>query len=164
MVRVILIAAVSADGFISKGTGVPWDLPEDRLHFRTLTAGQWLLLGRRTFEEMTGWFRDHRPLVMTHRALPSPWEKAGVSDIDEAVSCVEAGGGDELWVCGGAVAYEAAIDHADELILTEVKANLGEGVAFPAFDKSDWQEAKREVSGGVTEPSYDWVWYSRIRK
>ena len=92
-VRVIIIAAVSADGFISRGTGVPWDLPEDRAHFRRLTAGRWLLLGRRTFEEMTGWFREHRPLVMTRRALPSPWEAAGVAGVEEAMRRVEEGGG-----------------------------------------------------------------------
>ena len=162
-VRVVIIAAVSADGFISRGTGVPWDLPEDRAHFRRLTAGRWLLLGRRTFEEMTGWFREHRPLVMTRRALPSPWEGAGVASVEEAVRWVAEGGGDELWVCGGAAVYEAAMGYADELILTEVKERLGGGVAFPVVEEGEWEETRREVGGGEN-PGYDWVWYERVRK
>jgi len=77
--RTIIIAAVSADGFISRGTGVPWDLPEDRQHFRRLTQGQWLFLGRRTFEEMLGWFKDHHPVVLTRRPLLPPWGKVGAA-------------------------------------------------------------------------------------
>jgi len=123
-----------------------------------------LLLGRRTFEEMTGWFRGHRPLVLTRRALPSPWEDAGVSGVEESIRRVAEGGGESLWVCGGASVYEAAMAHADELILTEVRARLGEGVPFPVFDADEWCEVRREVSAGGAEPKFERVWRVRVRK
>jgi dihydrofolate reductase len=163
-VRVILIAAVSADGKISKGTGVPWELPLDREHFRRLTQGQWLLLGRRTFEEMRGWFRDHRPLVLTHRALSAPWDGAGVATVDEAIRRVEQGGGSELWVCGGGAAYAAALPVATEVILTEVEGTLGEGVAFPDLDAACWREVRRErvAINGPGQARFEWVWRKRV--
>jgi dihydrofolate reductase len=163
-VRVVIIAAVSADGFISAGTGVPWDLPADRTHFRRLTEGQWLFLGRRTFDEMTGWFREHRPLVLTKRPLPEPWADAGVASVEEAIKRVAEADGESLWICGGASAYEAAMPEADELVLTEVKACLGAGVAFPEIVKADWQVVRREARAGAGETDFEWVWYERVRK
>ncbi len=161
--RVILIAAVSADGFISTGSGVPWDLPADRAHFRRLTAGKWLLLGRRTFEEMRGWFRDdHHPLVLTRRPLPAPWQNAGVNSVEDAVKRAEAAAAQELWVCGGASAYAEAMPRADELVLTRVADQLGHGAAFPPINPAQWREVRREQppSGGPG-PACDWVWMQR---
>ena len=80
--------------------------------------------------------------------------------LEEAMRRVEEGGGDELWVCGGAAVYEAAMGYADELILTEVKAHLGGGVAFPMIEEGEWEVTRREVG----EPGYEWVWYERVRK
>ncbi len=160
--RVILIAAVSEDGFISAGTGVPWDLPRDREHFRSLTAGKCLLLGRRTFDEMRGWFRDHRPLVLTRRALPEPWQDAAVASVEEAAQ--RAGDGDgELWVCGGASVYAAALPLADELILTRVHERLGGGVPFPAINPAEWRETQRKTppADSVPRPAFEWVWMRR---
>jgi dihydrofolate reductase len=161
--RVILIAAVSADGFISRGGGVPWELASDRAHFRRLTAGKTLLLGRRTFDEMLGWFRDHAPLVLTGRVLPEPWEGAGVSSVAEALARTEGAGASELWVCGGGSVYGAALPVATDLILTEVHESLGGGVAFPEVDPAAWRVVRREA-GSCEEVglSWDWVWYERL--
>ncbi len=161
--RVILIAAVSADGFISTGTGVPWDLPADREHFRRLTAGKWLLLGRRTFEEMLGWFRDHHPLVLTRRPLPEPWRHAGVTSAAEAVDRTTAAGVPELWVCGGAAAYAEAMPLATELVLTRVANKLGKGAPFPFIDPAQWQETRRTQPSEIPKgsPVFEWVWLHR---
>lgn len=163
--RVILIAAVSADGFISPGTGVPWDLSEDRAHFRRLTAAQWLLLGRRTFEEMLGWFRDHHPLVLTQRPLPSPWQGTAVTSAAEAVERAHRAGAKELWVCGGSSAYAEAMPLADELVLTRVADDLGDGVRFPEIDPTVWQETRRlrPQHQVADEPAYEWIWFRRAQ-
>lgn len=165
-VRVVLIAAVSRDGFISRGRGVPWDLPADREHFRRCTAGQWLLLGRRTFEEMTGWFRDgHVPLVLTRREMVEPWAASGVRSVEEAVARAAEGGARELWVCGGGSVYEAALPWAEEVILTEVDDCLGAGVPFPALEGPEWEVVRvLEGHGAGKEPpmpGFRWVWYGR---
>ncbi len=138
--RITLIAAVSEDGFISRGKGVPWDIAEDRRHFRDYTKGKWLLLGRKTFEEMHGWFReDHTPLALTRDETFTPQTGRAVLSIEHAIAMAEQGGAEELVVCGGGATYEAAMPHADTLIITHVAQRLGDGVRFPVIDEAAWK-------------------------
>jgi dihydrofolate reductase len=137
--RLTLIAAVSEDGFISRGQGVPWDLPRDRAHFRATTAGKWLLLGRRTYEEMLGWFRDHTPLVLTRDASFVPPIGKAVSSVQQALDLAAKAGVEEIFVCGGSAAYELAFPHADRLLVTQVGTRLGAGVAFPKIESPPWR-------------------------
>jgi dihydrofolate reductase len=165
-VRVVMIAAVSRDGFISRGTGVPWELPADREHFRRCTAGQWLLLGRRTFEEMRGWFKPgHVPLVLTARPMGDPWSDSGVRSVEEAMARAAAAGARELWVCGGASVYAAALPWADEVILTEVDELLGAGVPFPRLERHEWRVARSLEAPVDLSAShalrFHWRWYQR---
>ena len=137
--RVTLIAALSADGFISRDHGIPWDLPRDRAHFRATTAGQWLLIGRRTYEEMIGWFRDHTPLVLTRNESFTPPIGHTVHSAEEAIALATAAQAPDLIVCGGSAAYEAAMPHAERLLITRVEKTLGSGIPFPTIDMSTWQ-------------------------
>jgi dihydrofolate reductase len=152
---VTLIAAVSEDGFISKGTGVPWDLAEDRAHFRRYTAGKWLLLGRRTFEEMQGWFSDHTPLVMTRDAAFKPAKGRRVSSVEEAVALAEQGGQNELVVCGGGQIYAEAMPYAQRLVITRVADRLGVGVAFPKIEPHEWRLVESKPRTGGVAFSFD---------
>ncbi len=137
--RLTLIAAVSEDGFISRGEGVPWDLPRDRVHFRTATARKWLLIGRRTYEEMLGWFRDHTPLVLTRDPTFVPPIGKAVSSVQQALDLAAEAGVEEIFVCGGSAAYELAFPHADRLLVTHVGTRLGGGVAFPKIETPPWR-------------------------
>ena len=137
--RITLIAAVSADGFISRDRGIPWDLPRDRAYFRAATAGRWLLIGRRTYEEMIGWFRDHTPLVLTRDETFAPPIGQAAHGVEEAISLAATAHARELIVCGGSAAYEAAMPHADRLLITRVETNLGNGIPFPSIDSATWR-------------------------
>ena len=134
-----LIAAVSADGFISTGRGVPWRLPRDITHFREVTCGQWLLIGRRTYGEMIGWFHDHHPLVLTRDAAFIPPLGQAVPSVPAAIKVAQQASAGEIFVCGGGGAYAAAMPHAERLIVTHVDTTLGGGVPFPAIAPEDWR-------------------------
>ncbi|MDB6073820.1 MAG: dfrA [Verrucomicrobiaceae bacterium] len=136
--HVMLIAVLSDDGYISVGSGVPWDLPADRAHFRARTAGRWLLLGHRTYSEMIGWFRDHHPLVLSEDASFVPPIGERVETMEEAMEKTLAAGVDELVVVGGRKAFDAAMPYATHLDLTRVHTTLGSGVPFPPMDESEW--------------------------
>ena len=139
-----LIAAVSADGFISTGQGVPWNLPRDKEHFRRTTRSQWLLLGRRTYEEMIGWFEDRHPLVLTRDPAFIPSVGETVASVAEALQLAAAHGAKDLFDCGGSGAFAAAMPCADRLILTHVDSTLGSGVPFPSVDPTEWQQTSRQ--------------------
>ncbi len=160
-----LIAAVSADGFISTGKGVPWDLPRDKEHFRRTTRGQWLLLGRRTYEEMIGWFEDRHPLVLTHDTSFIPPVGEAVASVEEALQRAGENGATELLNCGGGGAFAAAMSNADRLILTHVDSTLGGGVPFPPVNPADWQvTSQQEFPADAANPlDMRFATYERIR-
>jgi dihydrofolate reductase len=137
---VTLIAAVSEDGYLSPGTGIPWHLPDDIQHFRSYTAGKPLLVGRRTYQEMIGWFRaDQRVFVLTRDADFHPEVGEVVDDVLTAIRHT-AGSAQELVVIGGGQIYAAALPWAQRIILTRVHTKLRQGIAFPPLSADLWQE------------------------
>ncbi len=160
-----LIAAVSADGFISKGQGVPWDLPADRAHFRSYTQNKWLLLGRRTYEEMQDWFEDgHHTLVITRNPKFEVLHGAAVLSVPEAQRFAQ--GQRELVCCGGAATYAAAMPHAHRLVITQVHQILGSGLAFPVISPREWEAVSRRSHGVDADHafSFEIVTYQRIQR
>lgn len=160
---VSLIAAVSRDGFISRGRGVPWDLPADRRHFRAHTAGKWLLVGRITYEEMRGWFRGHTPVVLTHDRGYLPPGGHAVASAEDAVRLARDAGQAELMVIGGGQVFAAAMPMGHRLLITWVDDELGAGVRFPGIDSSQWELIADDipVGRGDDEPGYRFTTYRR---
>jgi dihydrofolate reductase len=153
---VTLIAVVSEDGFVSRECGVPWSLPADKEHFRNYTAGKCLLVGRRTYEEMLGWFTpQHRVYVFTHRATELQGCGHPVRSVQEAVRLTSAAGQAELVVCGGGDCYQAAMPFATHLVLTQVADRLGAGVPFPAFSEEEWDCTMQLAQDANEENAYD---------
>lgn len=160
---VTLIAAVSKDGFISRGKGVPWDLPEDRRYFRDCTSGKWLLVGRVTYDEMAGWFGDRTPLVLTH---DSDFRVPGgqtVQSVDAVIRLAVGANQRELMVIGGGQVFAAAMPFAHRLIITWVDDELGSGITFPNMDAAVWEAATEESLHSRREgaPAFRIVTYRR---
>jgi dihydrofolate reductase len=161
-VVVTLIALLSKDGYISEGVGVPFDLPEDKQHFRDYAEGKWLLLGRRTYLEMIDWFRNHVPLVLSRDSSFQPVTGRRVASVQEAIEIARENGQTELVVCGGGAAYAAAISAAEKLVITRVDRLLSGGVRFPSFEQDgSWRLKKREVRGGALPFSIEVYWRKR---
>jgi dihydrofolate reductase len=138
--RVTMIAAASRNGVLSSAGKIPWHLPRDVAHFRARTAGHWLLLGRTTYEQMAGWVQPGQvPLVLTSL---EDYEVPGgrpAGSMEEALTCAEEHGADELVVCGGGQVYAAALPFADEVILTTVDVELSGEVRFPELPAAGWE-------------------------
>lgn len=138
--RLVLIAAMSRNRVISAQGKIPWSLPRDTSHFRARAAGQWLLLGRRTYEQMRGWFQPGQvPLVLTsHPARLSVPGGFACASLKAALALAEAHALSELLVSGGGSVYTAALPLAREVILTTVEADFEGDVFFPEFPCADW--------------------------
>ncbi len=132
---VSLIAALDRNRVIgSRSGGLPWRLPRDGKHFRRCTAGKPVVVGRRTFEEMRGWFGDRLPIVLTrNRDYVASDGAQTAPGIPEAIAVARASGSDELWVCGGGEVYAAALPYADRLVLTLIDAEVPGDVFFPPY-------------------------------
>lgn len=142
---VSLIAAVSKNGVIGTGDGgIPWHLPRDSQHFRSYTAGKWMLLGRRTFLEMDGWFKDQTPVVLTRSGAFEVPGGYRVNSVQEAVELAKDNNAEELVVSGGSQIYQMALPMVDKLVLTEVDAEIAGKVKFPEVDWQCWHLKESE--------------------
>ncbi len=151
-----LIAAVANNGCIGKAGTLPWYLPEDLKHFKQLTTGHVVVMGRKTWESIP---EKHRPLpnrknvvVTRSQDYPLPNGVARFGSIDEALA---AHATEEIFIIGGAEIFSQTIDRADRLYITEVdRAINGCTAYFPKIDTTLWHESSREPQGGFSFVTY----------
>ena len=133
-----LIWAQARDGVIGLGGRMPWHLSEDLAHFKQLTLGSTVVMGRRTWESIEPRFRPlvgRRNVVVT-RSTSWAAEGAEVAHaVDEALGDPDA----DTWVIGGAQLYSATIDRAARLEVTEIDAAFDGDAFAPAIDFSIWE-------------------------
>lgn len=140
--NVALVAARARNGVIGDGGTIPWHLPGDFQHFKQVTLGHPLIMGRVTFESIGRPLPGRQSIVVT-RDLS--WAYDGVivaHDIDEALQKA-AELDDVINVAGGAQIYVAAMPFADTQILTEIDLTPPGDVRYPDFDEADWVEVDR---------------------
>ena len=156
---VSVIAAVADNNVIGLDNGLPWHLPEDLKHFRSLTMGHHIIMGRKTYESL-GRLLPGRTTVIVTRQTDYCIEGALVAgSLQEAVSLC--GNDDEVFVIGGAELYKLALPPADKLYLTEVSGEFAADTFFPEYDKAAWREVARErlvSEGGL---AFSFVVYER---
>ncbi|MFT4197694.1 MAG: dihydrofolate reductase [Pseudoxanthomonas sp.] len=123
---------------------MPWHLPDDFRHFKALTLGKPVLMGRRTAESLGRPLPGRTNLVLT-RSGQVPFEgMRAVASLDQARQIAANGPAGELCVIGGGEVYALALPLADALHLTHVEAEIdGADAFFPAFDPAQWQAVER---------------------
>jgi dihydrofolate reductase len=161
-----LIAAVANNGVIGQDNALPWHLPEDLQHFRQLTMGQVVIMGRKTWESLPERFRPlpgRLNIVVTrNKAYVAPG--AEVVDSLGAAQKVGAGGtARALFVIGGAELYAHALPLAERLELTEIAAEIAGDAWFPALDRGQWREVARRAGTSANGLRYAFVTYERSR-
>jgi len=144
-VTVTLVAAVADNGVIGRRGALPWHLPDDLKHFKAVTLGKPVLMGRRTFEAIGKPLPGRRNLMLS-RAAADGVERGveQVGSIEQACALVAATAtGQELCVIGGAQVYELTLPLAARIYLTWVHARVQGDVYFPlgrGAGRDDWQE------------------------
>ncbi|MGH3133939.1 MAG: dihydrofolate reductase [Gaiellaceae bacterium] len=156
------MAAVAHGGVIGRDGTIPWKIPEDMRHFRALTMGHPVVMGRRTWESLPGRFRPlpgRRNVVVTRSAGRrfDGAERAG--SLDDALRILE--GADRVFVIGGGELYAAALPVADELLLTEIEATVEGDTLFPSIDRAQFDETSRERHVSVNGTAFAFVTYLR---
>lgn len=140
--RISIVVARARNGVIGAGGRLPWSLPADLRHFRGVTMGKPVIMGRRTWESLGRALPGRRNIVVTRqRGYAAPG--AEVAPSWEAALAL-AGAVPEIMVIGGADLYRAALPHADRILLTEVDADVEGDVVFPELDRAAWVEVARE--------------------
>ncbi len=157
--RVVMVAAYADNRVIGRDGDMPWHIPEDLKHFREVTTGHTVVMGRVTYEGIGRPLPHRTNVVVTRRP---DWTAAGVlvaATLEEALELgrkVHADTGADIVIGGGTQIYEAAMPHATHQILTVVHRSTKGDTHYPEFDPDEWTETRRQDGPGCT-----WVWLER---
>lgn len=140
--RISLVVAMDRMRAIGAGGTLPWHLPADLRHFREITMGKPIIMGRRTHDSIGRALPGRRNIVVTrNREWPAPAGCEVAHSLEEALAL--AGAASEVMVIGGAALYRCALPLAQRIYLTEVQAEVGGDVHFPPLDAGAWRETAR---------------------
>ncbi|MPQ57420.1 dihydrofolate reductase [Duganella sp. FT27W] len=159
MRNLTIIVATDQQRGIGINNTLPWKLPEDLAHFKRLTTGHPIIMGRKTFESIGRPLPNRRNVVVTRNA---DWRHDGaetVASLEEAVALLD---GTDGYVIGGAEIYAQSMALATTLVVTEIGQTFACDAFFPEIDAAAWQETAREshVAAASGLP-YAFVTYSR---
>jgi dihydrofolate reductase len=136
-----LIVAMDEQRLIGRAGALPWRLPEDLKHFKRLTLGKTVLMGRKTWDSLGRPLPQRENWVLTRDPAFHAEGARAFATLDAALAAHPAG---ELMVIGGAELYRQTLPQAQRLYLTEVHAALEGDTWFPEFDRGQWIERSRE--------------------
>ncbi|MDR2014264.1 MAG: dihydrofolate reductase [Azoarcus sp.] len=159
--EIILIAAVARNGIIGRDNALPWRLKADLAHFRAVTMGHPVLMGRKTWESLAKPLPGRRNLVLTRQPDYRVQGAEVFASVDEALDALKEAG--RVFVIGGAEIYRVLLQKADILLLSEVAADVAGDARFPDFDRARFREVSRTAHPADADNEYavDFVEYRR---
>lgn len=139
-----MIAAMANNRVIGKDNKMPWHLPEDLRHFKAITLGKPVVMGRKTYESIG------RPLPGRHNIVISRQADLVIEGVTTVTSFEDAklaaGDCEELIIMGGGQLYASLLSVADILYLTEISLEVEGDTYFPQWDDGSWLEMSRNVA------------------
>ncbi|GGW55769.1 type 3 dihydrofolate reductase [Alishewanella tabrizica] len=141
--QIAMIAAMAANRVIGLNNQMPWHLPADLKHFKAVTLGKPVIMGRKTFESIGRPLPGRRNIVISRQAAPDNVPVEWVSSIEAALELVAAV--PEVMIIGGADIYRQCLPLASRLYLTEIDLDTTGDAFFPDYlAEANWQEQANE--------------------
>lgn len=158
----VIIAAVAENGVIGADGGIPWHYPEDFEHFKEVTTGHPVIMGRKTYESLPSSFTplpDRTNIVLSFDEMDVPSGVVNVQSIDAALDAAEETGDDIVCIAGGASIYEQFLeqDLVDRMILTIIPEEPDGDTYFPDFSEDDWEVVARKTVGELVVKEYQHI-------
>ena len=158
-----LIYARARNGVIGKDNQMPWHLPEDLAHFKRVTLGQPVIMGRKTWDSLPARFRPlpgRLNIVVTRQ---TSWQAEGALRAESIEHAMQlCGDASDAWIMGGSEIYRQAEPLASTAVVTEIDADF-EGDAFAPELGHAWQQVQRDSHTGANGLAFSFVTYQHIR-
>jgi dihydrofolate reductase len=167
-IALVLVAAVADNGVIGCTGGMPWRLKSDMHHFRALTSGKPVVMGRKTYQSIGRPLKDRTNIVVSRDPTVSIGEVIVVASLDAALSIARGDAlrrnTDAIMVIGGADLYAQTLSRADRLVITRVHVKPRGDVTFPPIQPATWGEISRSefTAGPGDEANFTILTYERI--
>ncbi len=140
--KISIIAAMAKNRVIGHRGKMPWHLSEDLKHFRKITWGKPILMGRKTFEAIGRPLPGRQNIIVSRNTQFRAAACTIVTSIEAGMAMAE---GNELMVIGGATLYEALLPRAETLYLTLIDTDFPGDTFFPPWEPSQWLEVARQT-------------------
>lgn len=159
-----LIAAASENNVIGNKGKLPWHLPDDMRHFKELTMGKPVIMGRKTFESIGTALPGRQNIVITRNVSFSAPECTVSESFTEAIGVATYVGAEQAFVIGGGEIYREALPHADRIYLTRVHATVDGDAFFPEVDLKGWKEVERQRHDKDATHAYPFTFFTYEKK
>ncbi|MBK6598710.1 MAG: dihydrofolate reductase [Proteobacteria bacterium] len=160
--RIVVVVAAAENNVIGRDNALPWHLPDDLKHFKQLTLGKPIVMGRHTYESIGRPLPGRLNIVVSRTAGFAPPGVTVVGSFDAALDA--AGAAPEVAIIGGAALYRAALPRADAIHLTRVHAQpAGDTVMLPIVDQF-WVETAAEYHAPDERHEYGFTFITLQRR
>ena len=159
--RISIIVAMAQNRTIGINNTLPWRCPEDLKHFKSLTMGHHMIMGRKTYDSIGKPLPGRMTVVVTRNSGLKIEGCIVTHSLEQAIAACA--GDDEIFIVGGAELYTQALPLADTIYLTEIQQEVMGDAHFPAFRRQEWREMAREPrTQEIPQPlTYHFVTYQR---
>ncbi len=157
-----IIVAVAQNRVIGNANSLPWHLPADLKHFKAMTLGKPIIMGRKTWESLPGKLPGRTHIIVTSNPNYIADGCVVVHSLQQAIEA--AGEAPEIMIVGGAMLYGQALSLADRIYLTLVETDADGETQFPEYDSDQWREVERErhTSDDKNPFAYSFITLSRV--
>jgi len=156
-----IVVAMDAQRGIGVDNTLPWHLPEDLAHFKRVTLGSPIIMGRKTFDSIGRPLPGRRNIVVTRN---TDWRHDGVETAQSLEQAIALAGTESASIIGGAQVFADALERADRMIVTHIDKTFRCDTFFPRIDTAQWtavsSEPQRSASEGV---EFAFVTYDRVK-
>ena len=156
--QIAIIAAMAKNRIIGRNGQIPWDLPEDRAHFRNLTMGHVIVMGRRTYEEIGHPLSGRITYILSSTRKFEEENCHTVSSLEEVLRKEP---DRDIFICGGASLYQEALPVSDRLYLTELSWEVEGDTYFPEIDKKSFCVTERTVKENISKGRIFFITYEK---
>lgn len=147
--KLAMIAALTDERVIGRGNEIPFRYPEDMKHFRTVTAGHAVIMGRATYDSIGKPLKGRRNIVITRNRDLRIEGVEIAHDVQSAIALARQTDAEPM-ILGGGQIYEAALPQATRLYLTYVHVKHDGDVFFPELEPRQWRQVERRESGELS--------------
>ena len=161
--EIIIIVAFSKNGRIIGNNGrIPWTLPEDLQHFKELTTGNAIIMGRKTFESIGRALPERMNIVVTRNKDFCVEDAYIAKSLEKAIEIAKNAGYKKIFICGGQQIYQQMMDFADYIYATEVCGEYEGDAFFPKINENEFVEVKREkCENHERKMKWEFVYFNR---
>ena len=159
-----IIAAVAANRIIGKDNDLVWRLPADLRHFKNITSGHYIIMGRKSFESIGKPLPNRTSIIITRNPDYKQEGALVANSLEAALEKAENDKQDKVFILGGGQIYRNALSISDYMYITELHESFEGDTLFPEIDQAIWREVLREDFPADEKNRYDYSFVEYMRK